>query len=163
MNDAYTTAADKHGLYKEVNAQIRGLIEGEDNLVGVLANISAALRTAFGERFFWVGFYLVRDKELILGPFQGTVACTHIAYGRGVCGTAARENKTQLVPDVHLFPGHIACDSASNSEIVVPLRVNGKVVGVLDLDSPWPGRFTEEDQTGLETVGEILSQMLTRC
>ena len=99
----------------------------------------------------------------VLGPFQGRPACIEIPLGRGVCGTAAQENKTQLVPDVHLFPGHIACDSASNSEIVVPLWVRCKIAGVLDIDSPWPGRFTEEDQAGLERVGELLGQMLERC
>ena len=147
MNDSYTTAADKHGLYKEVNAQIRGLIEGEDNLVGVLANISAALRTAFGERFFWVGFYLVRDKELILGPFQGTVACTHIAYGRGVCGTAWQCDTTLVVDDVEQFASHIACSSLSRSEIVVPLhRSDGSVAGVLDIDSTALSAFDEDQQ-----------------
>ena len=160
MNDSYTTAADKHGLYKEVNAQIRGLIEGEDNLVGVLANISAALRTAFGERFFWVGFYLVRDKELILGPFQGTVACTHIAYGRGVCGTAWQRDTTLVVDDVEQFAGHIACSSLSRSEIVVPLhRSDGSVACVLDIDSTALSAFDDTDREGLEDICQLLTPL----
>ncbi len=128
--------------YESLCIKLAALMDGVPHRTANLANASALI------------FETLEDLNW---------ACIEIPLGRGVCGTAAREDKTQLVPDVHLFPGHIACDSASNSEIVVPLRVNGKVVGVLDLDSPWPGRFTEEDQTGLETVGEILSQMLTRC
>ena len=111
----------------------------------------------------WAGFYFMEGGRLVLGPFQGKPACIEIPVGRGVCGTAVQEGKTQLVPDVHLFPGHIACDGASNSEIVVPLRVDGQIIGVLDIDSPWPGRFTKEDQTGLEAVAEVVAQMLTRC
>jgi GAF domain-containing protein len=127
-----------------------------------LANASALLFEEL-EDLNWAGFYLMEEGRLVLGPLQGKPACIEIPVGRGVCGTAVQEGRTQLVPDVHLFPGHIACDSASNSEIVVPLRIDGEIVGVLDIDSPWPGRFTEEDQTGLEAVAEIIAQMLTRC
>ena len=136
--------------YESLCVKLAALMDGVPHRTANLANASALIFETL-EDLNWAGFYLLEGDTLVLGPFQGRPAF------------AAQEDKTQLVPDVHLFPGHIACDSASNSEIVVPLRVNGKVVGVLDLDSPWPGRFTEEDQTGLETVGEILSQMLTRC
>ena len=108
----------------------------------------------------WAGFYKMEDGQLILYPFQGKPACTRIQVGRGVCGTAVAEDKTQLVPDVHEFPGHIACDSASNSEIVVPIHVNGAIWGVLDIDSPYLNRFTEEDQAGLERFVAILEKIL---
>ena len=108
----------------------------------------------------WAGFYKMEDGQLILYPFQGKPACTRIQVGRGVCGTAVAEDKTQLVPDVHEFPGHIACDSASNSEIVVPIHVNGAIWGVLDIDSPYLNRFTEEDRAGLERFVEILEKIL---
>ena len=148
--------------YESLCIKLAALMDGVPHRTANLANASALIYETL-EDLNWAGFYLLEGDTLVLGPFQGRPACIEIPLGRGVCGTAAQENKTRLVPDVHLFPGHIACDSASNSEIVVPLRVNGKVVGVLDLDSPWPGRFTAEDQTGLEAVGKILSQMLTRC
>ena len=148
--------------YESLCIKLAALMDGVPHRTANLANASALIFETL-EDLNWAGFYLLEGDTLVLGPFQGRPACIEIPLGRGVCGTAAQENKTQLVPDVHLFPGHIACDSASNSEIVVPLRVDGKVAGVLDLDSPWPGRFTAEDQTGLEAVGEILSQMLTRC
>ncbi|MBQ4300369.1 MAG: GAF domain-containing protein, partial [Lachnospiraceae bacterium] len=104
----------------------------------------------------WAGFYLMRDGKLILGPFQGKLACTQIPIGKGVCGTAVAENKTMLVENVHEFPGHIACDSASNSEIVIPVRYDGEVIGVLDIDSPLVGRFSEEDKAGLEKLVSVL-------
>ena len=104
----------------------------------------------------WAGFYLVKDDELVLGPFQGKVACVRIAFGRGVCGAAAASRQTQRVEDVHAFPGHIACDSASNSELVVPLIKEGRLIGVLDLDSPRVGRFSEADQRGIEALAEVL-------
>lgn len=148
--------------YESLCVKLAALMDGVPHRTANLANASALIFETL-EDLNWAGFYLLEGDTLVLGPFQGRPACIEIPLGRGVCGTAAQEDKTQLVPDVHLFPGHIACDSASNSEIVVPLRVDGKVAGVLDLDSPWPGRFTAEDQTGLEAVGEILSQMLTRC
>ena len=141
--------------------KLTALLDGVPHQIANLANASALIYESL-EDLNWAGFYLLEGESLVLGPFQGKPACIEIPLGRGVCGTAAQTGQTQLVPDVHLFPGHIACDSASNSEIVVPLRIGGKVVGVLDLDSPWPGRFTEEDQAGLEAVGSIVSQMLTR-
>ena len=148
--------------YDRLCEALRSLTEGVPHRIANLANASALIYESL-EDLNWAGFYLLEGETLVLGPFQGKPACIEIPLGRGVCGTAAQTGQTQLVPDVHLFPGHIACDSASNSEIVVPLRMDGKVVGVLDLDSPWPGRFTEEDQAGLEAVGSIVSQMLTRC
>ena len=148
--------------YEALCMKLTALLDGVPHRIANLANASALIYESL-EDLNWAGFYLLEGETLVLGPFQGRPACIEIPLGRGVCGTAAQTGQTQLVPDVHLFPGHIACDSASNSEIVVPLRIDGKVVGVLDLDSPWPGRFTEEDQAGLEAVGEIVSQMLTRC
>ena len=148
--------------YEALCIKLKALTEGVPHRIANLANASALIYESL-EDLNWAGFYLLEGETLVLGPFQGKPACIEIPLGRGVCGTAAQTGQTQLVPDVHLFPGHIACDSASNSEIVVPLRVDGKVVGVLDLDSPWPGRFTVEDQAGLEAVGSIVSQMLTRC
>ena len=148
--------------YEALCMKLTGLLDGVPHRIANLANASALIYESL-EDLNWAGFYLLEGETLVLGPFQGRPACIEIPMGRGVCGTAAQTGQTQLVPDVHLFPGHIACDSASNSEIVVPLRIDGKVVGVLDLDSPWPGRFTNEDQAGLEAVGEIVSQMLTRC
>ena len=148
--------------YSLVCEKLRMLTDGVPYRIANLAN-AAALLFAELEDLNWAGFYLLEGGKLVLGPFQGKPACIEIAVGKGVCGTAVQAGKTQLVPDVHLFSGHIACDSASNSEIVVPLRVNGAIVGVLDIDSPWPGRFTAEDQAGLEAAAEILSQMLARC
>ena len=148
--------------YEALCMKLTGLRDGVPHRIANLANASALIYESL-EDLNWAGFYLLEGETLVLGPFQGKPACIEIPLGRGVCGTAAQTGQTQLVPDVHLFPGHIACDSASNSEIVVPLRIDGKVAGVLDLDSPWPGRFTVEDQAGLEAVGSIVSQMLTRC
>ena len=148
--------------YEALCMKLTALLDGVPHRIANLANASALIYESL-EDLNWAGFYLLEGETLVLGPFQGRPACIEIPLGRGVCGTAAQTGQTQLVPDVHLFPGHIACDSASNSEIVVPLRIDGKVAGVLDLDSPWPGRFTVEDQAGLEAVGSIVSQMLTRC
>ena len=148
--------------YEALCMKLTALLDGVPHRIANLANASALIHESL-EDLNWAGFYLLEGETLVLGPFQGRPACIEIPLGRGVCGTAAQTGQTQLVPDVHLFPGHIACDSASNSEIVVPLRIDGKVAGVLDLDSPWPGRFTVEDQAGLEAVGSIVSQMLTRC
>ena len=148
--------------YEALCMKLTALLDGVPHRIANLANASALIYESL-EDLNWAGFYLLEGESLVLGPFQGKPACIEIPLGRGVCGTAAQTGQTQLVPDVHLFPGHIACDSASNSEIVVPLRIDGKVAGVLDLDSPWPGRFTVEDQAGLEAVGSIVSQMLTRC
>ncbi|MBQ1214497.1 MAG: GAF domain-containing protein [Tidjanibacter sp.] len=140
--------------YASLLPQIKALIEGESNLVANLANISAALHEAFG--FWWVGFYLVEGDELVLGPFQGPVACTRIGRGRGVCGTAWQRGQTIVVEDVELFPGHIACSSASRSEIVVPMWKEGKVWGVLDIDSEKLATFDECDQEWLEKLCQMI-------
>ena len=140
--------------YASLLPQIKALIEGESNLVANLANISAALHEAFG--FWWVGFYLVEGDELVLGPFQGPVACTRIGRGRGVCGTAWQRGQTIVVEDVELFPGHIACSSASRSEIVVPLWRDGEVWGVLDIDSERLAAFDECDQEWLEKLCQMI-------
>jgi len=126
-----------------------------------LANASALLWQHMAD-INWVGFYKMTDGILVLGPFQGKPACVRIQVGKGVCGTAVAEDKVQLVQDVHDFPGHIACDSASNSEIVLPIHVNGEVWGVLDIDSPFVGRFTEEDQAGLQKIVSVLEKLLER-
>ena len=141
--------------YMLLCAQLRALGEEERHWLPLLANASALLFEAL-EDVNWAGFYLMRGGSLLLGPFQGKAACIHIPLGRGVCGTAAERDETQLVPDVPAFPGHIACDGASRSEIVVPLHAEGRVVGVLDVDSPRLARFTEDDRAGLEGfAGEL--------
>lgn len=138
-------------MYATLLPQIKALVEGESNRVANLANVAAALKQTFD--FFWVGFYLVEDGELVLGPFQGPIACTRIRYGRGVCGTAWKEGKTLIVPDVDKFPGHIACSSASRSEIVVPIYNKEKeVVAVLDIDSDRLAEFDETDREWLERI-----------
>lgn len=149
----------KEEIYQALLPQVEALITGEQDLVANLANIAAALREAFG--FFWVGFYVVQGQELVLGPFQGPIACTRIAYGRGVCGTAWKEQKTQLVPDVEAFPGHIACSSASKSEIVVPAFQNGEVCLVLDVDSDLLDDFDAVDQRYLEALMGLLEKTRT--
>ncbi|AVI68128.1 Free methionine-(R)-sulfoxide reductase [Shewanella sp. WE21] len=141
----------KSKFYESLNRQALALLEGEDDLVAAMANFSALLNDNLTE-LNWVGFYVMCGEQLVLGPFQGKVACTRIPLGKGVCGTAAFTNQTQRVADVHQFDGHIACDSASNSEIVVPVRAQGNVVAVLDIDSPIFDRFDEEDQKGLELL-----------
>lgn len=146
-----TTNSNKEVKFQELLPQLKALIEGESNLIANLANISAALKEVFG--WWWVGFYLVNDNELVLGPFQGPIACTRIPFGRGVCGTAWKEKKSILVPDVDKFPGHIACSSASKSEIVVPLFNNeNKVMGVLDVDSEYFDVLDEVDVRYLEKI-----------
>lgn len=135
--------------------QVKALMEGERDLIANLANISALLGQVL-EEINWVGFYLMKQGELVLGPFQGKVACIRIPLGKGVCGTAAATKCVQRVADVHQFEGHIACDSASASEIVIPMIVDGKVVGVLDIDSPIKDRFSPQDQKVLEEVVKIL-------
>ena len=135
------------------------LIQGVPHLVANLANVSALIFTTL-EDINWAGFYLLEEDKLVLGPFQGNPACVEISIGKGVCGTAAAKDAVQLVPDVHLFEGHIACDSASRSEIVVPLHRDGKVVGVLDIDSPSLSRFTEEDRAGLSELCAMLESKL---
>ena len=152
------TATDKAGRYEQFLEQVRPFIEGETYEVSLLANVSAALKEVFG--FFWVGFYLVKDNQLILGPFQGSMACSVIKYGKGVCGTAWKENLTQVVPDVDQFPGHIACSSLSRSEIVVPIAVKGEVKGVLDIDSDQLASFDETDKQYLEMLVDIIIKTL---
>ena len=146
--------------YELLLAQAQALTEDVPYPVANLANLSALLYETL-EGINWAGFYLAEGDALVLGPFQGKPACVTIPWGKGVCGTAAATDETQLVPDVHAFPGHIACDSASRSEIVVPLRRAGKVIGVLDIDSPLPGRFTEEDRTGLERFAALAERLLS--
>ena len=150
--------------YKELLPQIAALIEGETDETAVMANVAAALHDAFPDRFFWVGFYRVRGQELLLGPFQGPVACIHIGYGKGVCGTAWKEGKTLVVDDVEKFPGHIACSSLSRSEFVVPLKDSkGRVFAVLDIDSRQLSAFTSSDKEGLEAVARIVSNTLEKA
>lgn len=150
----------KEEQYASLLPQIRGLVAGETDLVANLANTVAALKEQFG--WFWVGFYLVKNNELVLGPFQGPVACTRIAPGRGVCGTSWQSKKTLVVPDVEHFPGHIACSSLSRSEIVVPVIRNGVVTGVLDVDSELLDQFDETDARWLEEIIAIIPGMGTR-
>ena len=145
--------------YKLLCAQLKALTEDVENAISNLSNASALLWQELAD-INWAGFYKMEGGILVLYPFQGKTACTRIAVGKGVCGTAVAEDRTQLVPDVHQFPGHIACDCASNSEIVVPIRVNGEIWGVLDIDSPSLNRFTEEDQQGLEAFVKILEEVL---
>ena len=145
----------KTEIYQSLIPQIKALFEGEPDLIANLANVSAALKEQFG--WFWVGFYLVKDDELVLGPFQGPVACTRIKKGRGVCGTAWQNAETLIVDDVEKFPGHIACSSLSKSEIVIPLFKNGEVIGVLDVDSNKLGQFDETDKRYLEEIVAILA------
>jgi GAF domain-containing protein len=146
---------DKKECYQLLRDQLKALLENEIFVIPNLGNAAALLSMALKD-INWAGFYLIHNNELLLGPFQGKPACIHIPIGKGVCGTAVLKNETQLVSDVHSFPGHIACDSASRSEIVIPLRKNGQVVGVLDIDSPTLARFDENDRKGLEEFALIL-------
>ncbi len=141
--------------YKEICLMMQSLAEGVPYTMTNLANASALLNDNLSD-INWAGFYTMKNGQLVLGPFQGKVACTIIPLGKGVCGNAAAQDRTLVVPDVHAFPGHIACDSASNSEIVVPMHRNGEVFGVLDIDSPVFGRFTEKDREGLEAFVRVL-------
>ena len=145
--------------YKLLCAQLKALTEDVENEISNLSNASALLWQELSD-INWAGFYKMEGGILVLYPFQGKPACTKIAVGKGVCGTAVAEDRTQLVPDVHQFPGHIACDCASNSEIVVPIHVGGEIWGVLDIDSPSLNRFTEEDKVGLEAFVKILETVL---
>jgi GAF domain-containing protein len=144
----------KEEQYSALFPQIEGLLRGEDDSIANMANVAAALKEQFG--WLWVGFYIVKGEELVLGPFQGPVACTRIRKGRGVCGAAWREEKSLIVPDVALFPGHIACSSSSRSEIVIPLWKSGSVTGVLDVDSAEPDAFDETDLKYLQQILELL-------
>ena len=146
--------------YKQLVRQLVFLLQGETDQVAILANTAALLMTEL-EDVNWAGFYLEKEGELILGPFQGKPACIHIPLGKGVCGTAFATQETVRVPDVHAFPGHIACDSESASEIVIPLsNRSGKLIGVIDLDSKKPDRFSEDDQAGLEMIAAALREFL---
>jgi L-methionine (R)-S-oxide reductase len=145
----------KIDAYRELNAQLAGLFLGERNGLANAANMSALLYEAL-PNLNWAGFYFLQGGELVLGPFQGKVACVRIPVGRGVCGSAAERRETLIVPDVHAFPGHIACDAASRSEIVVPLVKEGRLLGVLDLDSPQLARFDQEDAVGLNAAVDLL-------
>ena len=149
-----TEGLTKGETYAELAAQLRALVEGEDDFIANAANFSSLLFYALPD-LNWAGLYLLKGGELVLGPFQGRPACVRIALGSGVCGTAAASRETVVVRNVHEFPGHIACDSASNSEVVVPLLKGGELLGVLDLDSPSVGRFDEEDAKGLEGLVRI--------
>ena len=144
--------------YEAFIPQWKAFIDGETDVISILANTSAALKEAFG--FFWIGFYIVKDGELHVGPFQGSAACYRIKKGKGVCGTAWKEATTQVVPDVELFPGHIACSSDSHSEIVVPIMVNDEVYGVLDIDSDELATFDDTDRIYLEKMMSILAETL---
>lgn len=150
-----TAGLSKTEAYRSLNAQLAGVLTGERDGLANTANAAALLYQGLPD-LNWAGFYFLRDGQLVLGAFQGKVACVRIALGKGVCGTAAQRRETVVVPDVHAFPGHIACDSASRSEIVVPLIHEGKLRGVLDLDSPKPARFDAEDAAGLEETVRIL-------
>ena len=150
---------DKATFYRELAQQLQGLLAGERNLIANAANTSALIYQSMPD-LNWAGFYLMDDGELVLGPFQGKVACVRIPVGRGVCGTAVKEDRSILVEDVHAFPGHIACDSASRSELVVPIRRDGHVIGVIDLDSPSPARFDADDQHGVEELARIFTTSL---
>ncbi|MGX0514405.1 GAF domain-containing protein [Staphylococcus capitis] len=151
----------KETNYLMLTKQLKSLIEDEHHLIAILSNTSALINDHL-DQVNWVGFYLIEDNELILGPFQGHPACVHIEIGKGVCGTAVSEDATQRVSDVHQFPGHIACDANSKSEIVIPIHVNDKIIGVLDIGAPIKDRFTWDDQEGLEQVVQILEKQLNQ-
>lgn len=158
MNDIQSApGVSKAHLYRELHQQLHGLFGGERSGLANAANTAAVLFSSLPD-LNWAGFYFLQEGELVLGPFQGKVACVRIALGNGVCGTAAQQRRTIVVPDVHNFPGHIACDVASRSEIVVPLLQHGRVLGVLDLDSPLPARFDADDDTGLNAIAITLLQ-----
>lgn len=152
--DLKIITGNKAEQYDSLIPQVKGLLDGESDLVANLANIAAALKEQFG--WFWVGFYIVRNDELVLGPFQGPVACTRIRKGRGVCGSSWEQQKTLIVPDVEKFPGHIACSSLSKSEIVVPVIRNNEVVAVLDVDSDQYDQFDSTDQQYLEQIVSLI-------
>jgi GAF domain-containing protein len=154
MFAASTLTGSKPDQYAQLLAQARGLVHGERDRIANAANLSALVYHALPD-LNWVGFYFFDGTELVVGPFQGLPACVRIPLDKGVCGAAARTRTTQRIEDVHAFPGHIACDAASRSELVVPLVLDGTLVGVFDLDSPLPGRFDVEDQRGLETIAQV--------
>lgn len=153
-----STSSDKQERYRVLVPQVEALVAGEPDLVANLSNIAAALRESMN--FFWVGFYLVKGNQLVLGPFQGPIACTRIELGKGVCGTSWKEKRIIIVPDVDQFPGHIACSSASKSEIVLPVIKDGKVVAVLDVDSDQLNSFDGVDEQGLGKVVELVTTLM---
>jgi L-methionine (R)-S-oxide reductase len=159
MDDFKIAAADTDTMYRDLAAALEGLVSGEPDPIANMANASALIFETLPD-VNWVGFYRNVGGELVVGPFQGRPACIRIAFGEGVCGAAAASRQVQRVDDVHAFPGHIACDSASNSEIVVPLIRDGELLGVLDIDSPKHGRFTGDDEAGVVKLGEILTRVL---
>ena len=146
---------EKEQKYKELLAQIASIVSGETDIIANMSNVAAVIHETFG--FWWTGFYRVIGKELVLGPFQGPLACTRIPFGKGVCGTAWEKGETVIVPDVHEFKGHIACSSASKSEIVVPVWKEGQIIAVLDIDSEKYNTFDRVDQTYLEKIAEVIS------
>ena len=153
------SASQLNDQYRSLSAQVSGLIAGESDWIANTANVSALLFMSL-EQINWAGFYFYKDDQLVLGPFQGKPACIRIPMGKGVCGTAAATGEIQLVDDVHQFEGHIACDAASNSEIVIPLFKEGKLLGVLDIDSPITHRFTQQDAVGLAHISQLLIDTL---
>jgi GAF domain-containing protein len=157
--DFKIAAADSATMYRDLASALEGLVAGEPDAVANMANAAALIWETLPE-LNWVGFYRNIEGELVLGPFQGRPACIRIAFGSGVCGAAAATMQVQRIDDVHAFPGHIACDSASNSELVVPIVRNGELIAVLDLDSPRTGRFTQEDEEGCVKLAEILAKVL---
>lgn len=159
MFDFKIAADDKATLYRDLASALEGLVTGEPDAIANMANASALIYETLPD-VNWVGFYRNIGGELVLGPFQGRPACIRMTFEQGVCGAAAKRRQVQRVEDVNLFPGHIACDSASNSEIVVPLIREGEVIGVLDIDSPKRGRFTQEDEDGVVKLAEILMKVL---
>lgn len=153
---AFSKSADRATIYAELAPQVEALLAGETDLIANLANVAAVLKEAFG--FFWVGFYIAKDGELVLGPFQGPLACTRIAFDKGVCGHAYSTRETVIVPDVDAFPGHIACSSAARSEIVVPIFSGEQAVAVLDVDSDRLADFSEADSAGLNAIVRIIER-----
>lgn len=153
---------EKQTRYSELLSQIEVFANADDNAISVLANCAAVMKMLFPKEYFWVGFYIVEGGELILGPFQGTPACTRIKFGRGVCGTAWKEQRTLVVEDVEMFPGHIACSSLSRSEIVVPLIYNGEVVGEIDIDSTELATFDDVDRQFLEHAAEMIAPYMAK-
>ncbi|MGO8071640.1 GAF domain-containing protein [Rhizobium leguminosarum] len=151
---------NKAEFYRQLAQQLQGLLEGEPDMIANAANISALMFQTMPD-LNWAGFYFLRGDELVLGPFQGKPACVRIPVGRGVCGTAVKERTSIIVEDVHAFPGHIACDAASRSELVVPIRNGDAIIGVIDLDSPLPSRFDADDQAGIERLAEIFTEATT--
>ena len=146
--------------YRLVTEQIKGFLETDQHFIPVMSNVSALLMEYMGE-INWVGFYIMREGRLVVGPFQGRPACIHIEVGRGVCGTAVKEKAVLRVDNVHEFPGHIACDGTSNSEIVLPIQKDGRVLAVLDIDSPLLARFSLEDEEGLKEIADLLAECMT--